>query len=582
MEGPRATVPIMVNGKPTRIWLDSGAFFNFMPKAKAVELGLVTEPLPIGFYITGIGGGFTPELARVRDFGIVGAQLHNMEFVVGGSDSGNGFLGANFLGVWDTEFDLAKGVVNLFKESGCGHFSLAYWAAGMSVGEARLLSPDHENDHHIHVEVLINGHAMRAMLDTGAPDTIIGRHAAVRAGIDLTSPKVIASTKMSGVGSHTRQSWIARTQTISIGGEEIRNSPIRVIDDGGDDKSDDMLLGVDFLMAHHVLISQVQRKMYLTYNGGPIFSVTTEGEIGHMETRAENMGGTEKAAEPKTADAFAGRGSGRLTRGDTTGAIADFSEAIRLAPGSAEFLADRARAYVRGGHPDLAAKDIDAALTITPNDHRLLTRRAQIRLGKGDKAGALTDTEAAAAATPKGSLDVIAVVVLYERLGKADRGLALLDPVVALHHDDSSYAELLNARSWNRALANADLDRALKDADTAIRKAGSNPDLLDTRALVQLRRKDYAAAIADASTALDKTPKAPSTLFVRGLARLASGDVAGAKADLAAARAIRPTIDEFYANYGLAAPGVPAATPAQPSKSAGDKDGDEAGDDDDQ
>jgi len=99
---------------------------------------------------------------------------------------------------------------------------------------------------------------------------------------------------------------------------------------------------------------------------------------------------------------------------------------------------------------------------------------------------------------------------------------------------------------------------------------------------VQLRRKDYAAAIADASTALDKTPKAPSTLFVRGLARLASGDVAGAKADLAAARAIRPTIDEFYANYGLAAPGVPAATPAQPSKSAGDKDGDEAGDDDDQ
>ena len=40
MEGSRASVPVSFNGKQTRIWLDSGAFFNFMPKAKAVELGL--------------------------------------------------------------------------------------------------------------------------------------------------------------------------------------------------------------------------------------------------------------------------------------------------------------------------------------------------------------------------------------------------------------------------------------------------------------------------------------------------------------------------------------------------------------
>ena len=571
MDGPRASVPITVNGRATRVWLDSGAFFNFMPKAKAVELGLTTEPLPQGLYITGIGGSFTPELARIRDFGILGATLHNVEFVVGGSDVGNGFLGANLLGVWDTEFDLAKGAVNIFRESGCHRVSLAYWGAGMAVNEARLLNPERDNDHHIYLEMIVNGHSLRAMLDSGAPETMLGRRAAERIGIDLDAPHVVASYKVSGVGVHQRSTWIVRTQTIAIGGEEIRNSPIRVIDDSKDEGLKDITLGVDFLMAHHVLVSQAQRKVFLTYNGGAIFSAGTDREIGHIDTRAENMGGAEAAGEPNTADEFAGRASGRLNRGDVIGAIADYADAIRLAPTRSDLLGDRAHAYFRGGHADLAARDIDAALAITPADHGLLTIRARLRLNKGDRTGALADADAAAAATPRGSLDVMALVTLYERLGKADRGLALLDPVIDLHRDDSRYPFLLNARSWNRALANADLDRALKDANTAIRKAGPMPGLLDTRALIEYRRRDYAAAIADESRALDQKPGTAAALYGRGLARLAGGDTVGGNADIASARTIQPNIDARYADYGLAAP-KPATSPSvQPAPDGDDQ-----------
>ncbi len=565
MEGPRASVRVNLNGRDSRIWLDSGSFFDFMPKAMAVALALHTEPLPPEFLVSGVGGSYMPELARVHDFGIAGATLHDVDFVVGGSDTGNAYLGANFLGWWDTEFDLAKGAVNLFKESGCDRINIAYWSAGMAVGEARLLNGNNKVDYLIYVEVIVNDHPLRAILDSGAPTSLIGRHAAERAGIDLNAPQVVASGRMTGLGSHARQTWIARTQTISIGGEVIRNSPIRVIDDRGDDQGHDMLLGVDFLMAHHIIVSQPQHKMFLTYNGGPIFSSTTDNEIGHLTTRAENMGAGEKAADPKTADEFAGRGSARLNQGDVIGSIADFTEAIALAPARADLLADRADAYLRGKHPELAAKDIDAALAIAPQDDRLLIRRAQFKLAKGDKAGALADTEAAAAAAPKGSLQVMAVVRLYERLGMADRGLALIDPVVDLHRDDAHYAGLLNARSWNRGLANADLDRALKDANTAIRMAGPIPAMLDTRALVQLRRKDYAAAIADETAALDKMPRLAAALFLRGLARLASGDTAGGNADIAAARAVQPKIQQFYAAYQLA---VPADLPKAPEPSS--------------
>ncbi len=571
MEGSRASVAVKVNGKDTRFWLDSGAFFNFMSKAKAVELGLTTQSLPAGFYMSGIGGNFTPELTRVREFGLGGGMLHNMEFIVGGSDPGNGFLGANLLGVVDTEFDFAKGRLMLFRESGCGHFSLAYWAAGMAVGEMPLLAGNSASDHHIFAELQINGHAVRAMLDTGA-ETLLSRHAAERVGINLNDPKVVASMTMSGVGTRGRKSWIARTQSISLGGENIANSPIRVIDNGDDWSDHDMLLGMDFFLSHHVLVSQVQRKIYITYNGGPIFSATTDNEIGKLETRGEGLGKAEAEPEPKTADQFAGRGSARLVRNDLPGAIADLTEAIRLDPTRTDLLKDRASAYFRSGKPDLGAKDIDAALVIAPRDHRLLTRRAQIELGKGDKTGALADTEAAAAAMPKGSLDVMAVAMLYERLGKADRALALLDPVIDLHHEDSRYPYLLNARAWNRALANADLDRALRDIDTALRKADSPAGMLDTRALVELRRKDYPAAIAAANAALGKAPKMASALFVRGLARSAGGDAAGGAADITAARAIYPKIDDRYADYGLTAPRAERPAPVQPTMPDGDED----------
>jgi predicted aspartyl protease/tetratricopeptide (TPR) repeat protein len=568
MQDLRATVAVTINGTPTRLWLDSGAFFSILPKARAVELGLRSQDAPRTLRINGIGGSFFPEMTTVRDFGFLGTMMHNIAFLVGGSDSGNGFIGANVLGTWTTEFDLAKGKVALFEEKGCSRFSLAYWAAGMTVSEARMLSPEQPYDHHINLEVMINGRPVHAILDSGATRSSLTRNAARRVGIDLSAPDTVASGRFVGAGSESRQSWIARTRTIDIGGEQIANSPIRVIDDSRDGVPD-MLLGIDFLLSHHVLVAQGQRKIYITYNGGPIFSAGTDDEIGHHNTHSENMGTAEQADGPKTADEFAGRGSARLTGGDKTGAIADFSEAIRLKPGSADLLGERAAAYLRAGKRNLALNDLDAALAIAPNDHTLLARRAAIRLAKGDRAGALADTDAAAAALPRGSLDTIPVVTLYERLGQADRGLALLDPVIALHRDDSAYAGLLNARAWNRALANTDLDRALKDANSALRKLGPEPLLLNTRALLQLRRKDYAAAIADASAALAKPPKLGTSLYVRGLAHIAGGDIAQGQADIAAARAIAPALDTYYAPYGLAAPNT---APAQSSQPDGDND----------
>ena len=562
-DGPRTQATI--NGKPITVLLASGSFFNLLPRNMALDLRLPLNPLPHGDTVSGMGRTSRPDFAVAKDFSFAGGNVRRMEFVVGGTDKGSASIGANLLGAVDAEFDFAKGAVNLFEESGCAHSNLAYWSQGMALFEARKLESTTTENRQIFIEVAVNGRPLRALLDTTSSTSALGRQAAERAGMDLSGAAGPTATALTSQGVRPRTSRVARMAAFSIGGESIQNSPIWVVDtEPGDWLGADMLLGVDFLMAHHVLVSPRQNKVFLTYNGGPIFAASTTPAAGQIAIRTVGMGNPEAQVDPATADEFAGRGSARLTRRDFTGAIADLSQAIKLAPARTDLLTERARAYEATGNADLAKGDIAAALALAPTDSALLTMRGRSRLKDGDKAGAAADAQAALASAKEGSLDTVWLGVLLENLGQADRALVLIEPVIALHREDTSYPMLINTRSWYRALTNVDLDPALADANDAVRQSGGRPSHLDTRAWIQYRKGNYAATIADAGAALDKEPKLATSLFIRALARAARGDEAGARADLAAARALQPTIDLAYAAYGL---GTPAALAPPPVRS---------------
>ncbi|WP_408591892.1 aspartyl protease family protein [Novosphingobium sp.] len=548
MEGLRASVPVAVNGKDMRFWLDSGAFFSFMPEAKAQELGLKLQNLPFGFQMSGIGGSTTPSLATVKSFGLVGQTLKDVQFVVGGSDIGNAMLGLNLLALGDTEYDLANGVVNLFQVKGCSQFSLAYWAGTKPVNVVKHLPGTDAHDKHIYAEVTVNGKKLRASFDTGAPTTSLSRRGAELAGILVSDSKAVPSYSMTGIGRGSRASWIVKIADFGIGDEHIQNTPMRIIDERID--SFDVLLGADFFLAHHIFVSRSQNRIYMTYNGGPIFSISTDGEVAKQNTVERNLGGDEKTAAPTTADGFAGRGSGRLARGDTPGALADFDEAIRMAPDRADLLATRSRMLLQSGKGDEGLKDLDHAIRLSPQDHDLLATRAWVRLNRDDRVGALADIDAASALVPKGSFDAVSLAILYERLGRADKALVLINPVLDMHKEDSKYPQLLNNRCWLRGLANVELAAGLEDCNKAIRKLGAHPGLLDSRALIQLRLGDTAAAIADADAAL-AVKQMPSTLYFRALAHKARGETEAAAADMAAAVKLEANVVKRFAPFGI-------------------------------
>jgi tetratricopeptide (TPR) repeat protein len=236
------------------------------------------------------------------------------------------------------------------------------------------------------------------------------------------------------------------------------------------------------------------------------------------------------------------------------GAITDFSEAIRLDPGNASYFAQRAKAHGEAGEDETARTDFDRAIALAPNDPKLLTARAWIRRGEKDEAGARADAEAAAKLTPPASLEMNTIAGLMIELGDAARAASLLNATIAAHKDDARYATLLNTRCWARGLAAVELDAALVDCNLAIRLAGKAGGILDSRALVRFRQRNYAAALADYDVVLkghEDEARFAWSRYMRGQTRTALGRADAGKIDHDAAIKADATVLDRARRYGL-------------------------------
>jgi len=563
MIGERPTTLVKVNGAVARFAIDTGAWFNFMSRANSDALGLKPVPAPFGFRMGGIGGSAFAEIATIKDLGILDTDLHHVDFVVGGSDAGEGSLGANLLDFADLEIDLAQGKVTLFKTDGCRKAELAYWVKeGGTYNVADLHPSVNLNDRRSFVDVTINGKTVRALLDSGAVATLLDRRAAEHVGIDLHGPGVKAGGPVRGIGARTYQSWIVPIDTFSVGTETIQHSEMLVMDGNFGDGSTNMILGVDFMLAHHMYIANSQRKLYFTYNGGRVFSLDT-ASIGAHESAA--AAANDAGGEPKTAADYALRGEARRARGELANALSDLDAAIRLDPGSADDHLIRARILLAQEQPNAALDDLDKALTLDPENLDALLLRASLRHRKKDDAGAAADLAAAQKLAPAGSTQSRYIASLYVAMGEPANALPLLDAWIHAHEDDSTLGGALNERCWARALANQALDGALHDCRKAIKRDGDRAAYLDSLGMVYLRMGNDAESIKAYRQALAQSPHTAWSHYGLGLAELHAGQIDAGKAELATARSLDNDIDARAARLGLVAP---AASPGNEASGA--------------
>jgi tetratricopeptide (TPR) repeat protein/predicted aspartyl protease len=562
MTGTRPMISAQINGQEARFLVDSGAFFSLISGPGAAQYKLDTQPAPFNLMLEGIGGSRRAELTTVKEFTLAGIPIRKVQFLVGGSSLGNGavgVLGQNLLRIADVEYDLAHGVIRLMKPENCKKLNMAYWAkpgdpySEMEIDWATAGQP------HTTGTAWLNGKKIRVMLDTGASTSMLSRSAAERAGVTPDSPGVVKSGRMRGIGSRAVDTWIAPFESFKIGDEEIRNTKLRI---GDTSLEQDMLVGADFFLSHRIYVASSQRKMYFTFNGGPVFNLADRPPPG-----AEPDDEAPKTADapqpevpegtPTDAAGFSRRGAAFAARRDYAHALEDLTRACELAPAEPEYFYERGRAYLGNRQPAMAVADFDQVIRLKPDHVPALVTRAGMnmaRLDAGqrfDATAVLADLNKASASAPKEDDVHLELGTLYSRLGAFGPAIAQYDMWLDTHPTEARTPEAYASRCRSRAMMGLELDKALSDCNRAVRAHDDAPFFLDSRGMVHLRMGNYDKAIADYDAALKIQPKNPWALYGRGLAELKKGRKAEGEAQIAAAKAAAPRIVAEAERRGL-------------------------------
>jgi tetratricopeptide (TPR) repeat protein len=569
MSSLRPTIPVKINNRDANFVLDSGAFYSIMSSATAAEYHLKLTPAPYGFRIMGVGGSTEAQIATVKEFTIVGITIKNVEFLVGGSEvegSGvgayAGLLGQNLLEKFDVEYDLATGAIRLFRTESCDHTLLAYWLKpGQDYSSMHIDVIDPANPHTIGV-AYINGQSIRVAFDTGAFTSLLSVKAAARAGIKPDSEGVVEAGYSGGLGRGRVKTYIARFASFKIGdSEEIKNARLRIAD--MDLGFADMLLGADFFVSHRIFVANREHKLFLSYNGGPVFNLSKDSGAATAANATEQPDAHDDGAQPpigapaseKDAAVIARRGSALAARRDFAPALADLSKAIELSPDEPEYYFERANAYRANGQADLALADYDHVILLKNDFLQVYLPRAELHLWKKDKVAAMTDLESLDRLAPPQADLRFSLAELYGREEQLSLAIAQYDLWIKNHPDDSKMVNALGGRCLASALQNQDLGGGLSDCNTAIRLADkhnpANAHLYSNRGIILLRQGDYRRALADFDADLKIEPKSARALYGRGVAKARMNKRAEGDEDIAAAETLAPHVGEKYRHYGI-------------------------------
>jgi predicted aspartyl protease len=273
VRGNQLIVPGKLRGEPIRLLADTGASRTIFSLAAVKKAGLSVEES--GARAMGVGGEHRLLQATFDDLEIGGMKLSSKRLFVNPEGFSNiaGLLGFDFFGQIDFELNLKAGEMKLFQLRGCDGANLAYWAP-----EKADMVDMTSGRSHIELPVLINGTRFSAVLDTGASHTFIGRKVADYFG-------VATSGVGKAIGTDGRPVDMAahKFESFTIGEETIKN-PTLLFTSGLasgfnhtgtriEDRTSgpDVLLGFDFMRTHRMFVSNAQKKIFFTYEGGSVF-----------------------------------------------------------------------------------------------------------------------------------------------------------------------------------------------------------------------------------------------------------------------------------------------------------------------
>ncbi len=188
---------------------------------------------------------------------------------------------------------------------------------------------------------------------------------------------------------------------------------------------------------------------------------------------------------PKADDLFL-QAEAKYKKGDKQGAIADYDQAIRLDPSSAETYSSRGFVRYELGYKMGAIADYDQAIRLDPKSAVTYNNRGNIRYELGDEQGVMADYDQAIQLDPKSTITYNSRGFLRKRLGDKQGAIADLDQAIRL---DPKYAAAYNNRG-NVRYQTGDKQGAIADLQKAaalLKAQGNEKDYQEVlRSLTQI------------------------------------------------------------------------------------------------
>ena len=284
-----------INNHDANLVLDTGSFATTLNLAATDKLGVRVGQAG---EVEGIGGTQTLYRGTASRMRFGGLEADGM--MLGAAalwdpkrfPNWDGLFGMNMMAAYDVDLDFTGHKASLFLPQGdCRKPAVTLQQPLYAVP---LISIVH--DRQTVLAVTLDGHRMKALLDTGTPRTTLYRHSAQRIGLDLSALSATSNMTVRGVGTLDVPAMKHVFPTVVIGSLTLHDMPIDIVaqrstgvdrhhtgsliesdtDDangdtaGGDDPGgEDMLLGADFMQAVHVWISHSSQTLIMQYPPKP-------------------------------------------------------------------------------------------------------------------------------------------------------------------------------------------------------------------------------------------------------------------------------------------------------------------------
>lgn len=283
VEGDRILVPGALNGHEVYFELDTGDGVGTMLfPAPAAAIGIVAGGAA-GYARGATGGEAAIQIATVEKLTLgqwegQGIKLPAMGTVPADSKV-VGLLGEDILRHFDIEIDLKNHKLALYKPDGCEDANLAFWSDSYNSVDFNHFDPAYPS---ITFDGKVNGTTVKMLLDTGATHSMMALDLARTLGVGPDSPGTDSIGPVEGLYGQPQQAWVGKFTSFILDAEEIKPVKLgfyrfaRTEAETGSLLGHralpfDMILGMDFIKAHHLLISHSQKKLYFTYAGGKPF-----------------------------------------------------------------------------------------------------------------------------------------------------------------------------------------------------------------------------------------------------------------------------------------------------------------------